>query len=679
MSLSNSIFQFGRIEVSNQMKIFVILLGAIWLCDFVVAQQERRGTRSIDVQHYEVSIEVVPESSFLKGEGLVRLKVLEEIRGLPFELNKRVSLIEIVDEEDVSYSSRFDDFESETVQIRGTQPFQKGSEITLKFRFEGTLEKEDYTFLDTPQTERAVIDTEGAMLLSEGKWFPAHALPLDAATAELKVTVPLGFTAVAPGILQSVETRGVNEVFTWRSDQPLTQIPVVVGKYLRQEFRDGVLPVTFFVTEAYDRDLQPVVDEVLKAAKFMSDEYGDYPISSLTFAQLGNVELPSSGCLGLILLDSALAEAKDLPVTELAKRVARQWWGYSVRFQEPYDAWLQDGFATYAALRYMEAVYPDQFASALAREAVQALKYEKRAAVIKGLDLEMGSSQYNSIVESKGAWVLYMLGQLVGKQKFDDLLGEWYRRNADQSTTTAEFVEFVQEVTKENYRWFFTQWVESVGIPEFRTEYTIFKLREGGFKVRGQISQNLELFRMPVDISIETKGKEEEERLMVSGKSTSFLFETENMPLRFRVDPHGKILLDSVDRQMAVQVALGDEFRRKGEFGEAIRAYEKAKAMDARSTLAHFRLAEVFFQQHNYSSAANSFRDALNGDLKPEWVETWIHIYLGKIYDVLGERQRALAEYQKAINSKIDYNGAQAEALKYQKEAYSKPKTVLGS
>jgi tetratricopeptide (TPR) repeat protein len=71
-------------------------------------------------------------------------------------------------------------------------------------------------------------------------------------------------------------------------------------------------------------------------------------------------------------------------------------------------------------------------------------------------------------------------------------------------------------------------------------------------------------------------------------------------------------------------------------------------------------------------------RDSLNGDLKPEWVETWIHIHLGKVYDILGQRQRAKAEYQKAINSGNDYNGALAEAEKYLLQPYTKPSGVIG-
>ncbi|MDA2926136.1 tetratricopeptide repeat protein [Acidobacteria bacterium AH-259-G07] len=663
------------------------LFGSFFFCCFlffsflftpVLAQKRTVPPLVVDVEHYEISAELVPAESFLKGEAKIRFVPLEDMVSVPFELNNRLSLLEVTNEEDVRYSLSFDDFDSTRMRVRGPQAFQSGTQMTLIFRFEGTLDREEYAFLDTPQTERAVIHPEGGLLLSEGKWFPMHGLPLDAASATVKITVPLGFTVVAPGTLESIETVGVNEVFTWKSEQPVTRIPVAVARFFRQQFDNLPLPLTFFVTEEFSRDLRPFADEVGQMLEFFQSEYGSYPITALNFVQVGNVELPSPGCLGLILLESTLLQGQVLPVMELARRVARQWWGYSLRFERTSDAWLQDGFATYAALRYFEVKHPDRFSIELAREAVLAFKYESKAPISKGLELESGSPEYKSIVSSKGAWVLYMLSQLVGKEKFNATLGEWYRQKAQQAATTAQLVDFFREQTGEDYRWFFAQWVESVGVPDLRVEYTIYKLRDGNFKIRGQIKQNLELFRMPMDLVVVTKGQPEEKQLNVRGKSTSFSFQTQTMPLRIELDPHGKILRDSKRMRVAVHVALGDEYRAKGEFVAAIREFEKARELNPRSSLAHFSLGEVFFEQRNLSSAANSFRDTLNGDLKPEWVETWTYIYLGKVYDILGQRQRALAEYRKAINTKIDYNGAQAEAQKYQKEPYSKPRSVIG-
>ncbi|HEU0005897.1 MAG TPA: hypothetical protein VFS12_07900, partial [Terriglobia bacterium] len=54
----------------------------------------------------------------------------------------------------------------------------------------------------------------------------------------------------------------------------------------------------------------------------------------------------------------------------------------------------------------------------------------------------------------------------------------------------------------------------------------------------------------------------------------------------------------------------------------------------------------------------------------PKWVEVWCHINLGRIYDVLGQRERALGEYQKAVDTNDDSQGAQEVAQKHIKEPY---------
>jgi aminopeptidase N len=349
-----------------------------------------------------------------------------------------------------------------------------------------------------------------------------------------------------------------------------------------------------------------------------------------------------------------------------------------VRIARPYDAWLKDGFATFSTLLYLKSTDPDAYKAELAKQAVQALKYQDTSPVISGLNLGIGTPKYDSIVASKGAWILYMLGQVIGEDTLQTALVEFYDQFAGSAASITDFSKHIKNKTGEDYGWFFLQWVETVGVPQFQLEYAVYKLKDGGFKTRGQIRQDMELFRMPMEVLIETKGKPEEKSLTVNGQNTSFEFATETLPVRLKIDPNGKILMDSEQMRVAVHIALGDEYREKGEYITAIEEYEKATALNARSSLAHFRLGETFFIQHSYSNAANSLRDSLNGDLKPEWVETWVHIYMGKVYDILGQRERAKAEYQKAINSKIDYNGAQSEAERYLDEPFTKPDTVIG-
>jgi len=99
------------------------------------------------------------------------------------------------------------------------------------------------------------------------------------------------------------------------------------------------------------------------------------------------------------------------------------------------------------------------------------------------------------------------------------------------------------------------------------------------------------------------------------------------------------------------------------------RCQEMVKA-DRRASLPHYRIAEIFFNQKNYQSAANEFREALNGDLMPKWVEVWAHVNLGKIFDATGQRERALNEYRLARRTGDNTRGALDEAAKYEKEPY---------
>ncbi len=638
-----------------------------------------RGQPKIDVIGYEIDVEITPDRSALTGSARVTFDVVEDTVSVPFEINNRISLHQVLDENDVAYRQSFDNFDSSRMVVRGPDPFKSGDTRTLTFSFDGVLDREEYAYLeDAPITQLAVIGPHGAFLLTEGKWFPQHNLPVDEATLDLKVKVPLGFTVVSPGELRKIDTFGVHEQFTWVSEQDIGQFPVVVGRLFRDRHKADPVPLTFYASEEFEGDFAPFAGELAPMVEFFSQEFGDLGIQQLNLIDIGNVRFPVTGAEGMILLEEDVLESKAFPLMKMTTRVADQWFVYAVEILSGTDAWLRHGFSNYAALRYLEEKKPDLFETALARLAVNALKYEERAPTIEGYGLKAGSPEFESVVAAKGAWVLYMLRQLVGSDSFNALFTRWYREQVKRGeVTTQQFVDFVNRETGDDYGWFFLQWVESTGVPEFRLKYEVFKLAPGGFRIRGNIEQNLELFKMPMDILIETKGQAEEKALNFGGRSTPFNFEVETMPLRMVLDPKGKILRDSDLMRVRVHIAIGDEYRERAEFIPAIREYEKGKAIEPRSSLAHFRLGQTYFLQHSFTNAANSFRDALNGDLKPGWVEAYTQLHLGKIYDILGERQRAQAEYTKVLNSGVTYMGIGKEAEKLFNEPYSRPKSLI--
>jgi hypothetical protein len=55
------------------------------------------------------------------------------------------------------------------------------------------------------------------------------------------------------------------------------------------------------------------------------------------------------------------------------------------------------------------------------------------------------------------------------------------------------------------------------------------------------------------------------------------------------------------------------------------------------------------------------FREALTGDPTPEWTEVWAHINLGKIFDITGECERAVNEFDLALYTDDDAFDPQRE------------------
>ena len=125
----------------------------------------------------------------------------------------------------------------------------------------------------------------------------------------------------------------------------------------------------------------------------------------------------------------------------------------------------------------------------------------------------------------------------------------------------------------------------------------------------------------------------------------------------------------------AYRFMVTEQLAEIGEYTEALAEYQKALGVNRISSLAHYRVGEVFFLQNNYQSAANEFREALNGDGEPKWSEVWSHINLGKIFDMTQQRERARNDYQQAIRTKDNTQGAQEQAAKYLQTPYVRKET----
>jgi tetratricopeptide (TPR) repeat protein len=104
---------------------------------------------------------------------------------------------------------------------------------------------------------------------------------------------------------------------------------------------------------------------------------------------------------------------------------------------------------------------------------------------------------------------------------------------------------------------------------------------------------------------------------------------------------------------------------KEGVYAEAQQQFEAALKLDRSNSWVYYNLGLLFLEQRNWQQALDNFDASLLGTLKPSWIEVWAHIKRGNAYDAKGDRNKAVYEYQKAVQSGIDYDNAQAIAKKY--------------
>ena len=132
------------------------------------------------------------------------------------------------------------------------------------------------------------------------------------------------------------------------------------------------------------------------------------------------------------------------------------------------------------------------------------------------------------------------------------------------------------------------------------------------------------------------------------------------------------MLKSTPDLAVRVAVLRGQQLVAQGDLTRRLAEYQKALDANRNSSLANYRIGEVFFMQRNYQAAANSFRDALRGDGDPKWIEVWSHIDLGNIFDITGQRDRAVNEYRLAVQTNDNTQGAVNEARALMQKPYKR-------
>jgi aminopeptidase N len=635
----------------------------------VAASAQERKSR-IDVEAYTIDADINQRTQSLAAKAAVRFTPLDDnVSSVAFELNSALNVSKVTDEQNrqIPASRSQQDF---SVHLNFNEALQKGKAVTVTFFYDGRLSGQE----DSPVygIKFASIQNDFAYLMYPARWFPVSGYTTDRYSALINVTVAKGSKVLGSGIDTSQAT-GDKITYTFKFDRPSFpgSIAVVKDEPAARVNSEGVTTALYF-RDGEKAMANAVGQEVGKIMTHFTGLFGIPPYANLTFVETENGAPNGYAAPGLVFLNPR-GIGKDVNAKLLANQISRQWWGTLLSPANRNHLWLSNGLASYSDMLYLAHVNgPASLENEMRDASVEALTIDN-VPVIQAARLEDYSPELLALTGSKGASVLHMLRSVTGDEKFLQTLKDFAAQNPWKSVTTDDFKAAAEKASAQNLGYFFIQWIESSGAPEFKLEYTIFRTQKG-FRAMGKIAQDLDTFRMPVDLKIETEGNPEQKRVEVMGTSSEFSVDTFGKPKNISLDPDNRVLRFSNQMRVAVAIRRGEQFAEISEFGDALKEYQKALEANRTGSLAHYRIGETFFLQGNYQAAANEFREALNGDLQPKWVEVWSHINLGNIFDITGQRERAVNEYKQAERTKDNTQGALEQAAKFLKAPYERKK-----
>ena len=654
-----------------------LVTAALGLLTALSAPAQRPERPALNITGYAITAELDTTAHHLTATAVVSFTAPPNMDVVSFGFHPALKVTKITDEGGKTLDG--ERTADGGIRVTPSSSFVAGQTSRWTFVYDGTITGNE----DGPVEglKLAAIQEPISYLLYPARWFPVTGYLTDRFTAEMHIRVPEGMQVIASG-----RTGGTKHVvlgdgkpgdqYDFKWDKPGFPGTVIAGRFVTP-VSVGPGNVKVYLTISHQASGNQLAQTATKEYDFFTDSFGQAETERLNVVELPDDTLPAVYAPELAAIVGSRVGDKS-GVRLLANTIAHQWWGCETSPRTLSDAWITNGMSRYGELMYLEddsgksalrAALDDVAAGALAYDTTPLSSVSR---------LDPFSPEFQSSTLEKGAMIFHMLRWEVGDQKFLAILKGALSQYTDKSIRTDDFERVAEAQSQQQLTAFFAQWIDGTGAPRFTDKYAVYRLGNNkGFRTIGEINQDLDLFNMPVELRVETEGKTVNQRVDVVGTDTQYVVDTFGRPRRISIDPGDWVLKSTPDLQVRISILKGQQLVAQGDLINALTEYKKALDSNPLSSLASYRIGEVLMTQCNYQAAVNSFRDALRGDDQPAWTEVWSHIAIAKIFDLTGQRDRAVNEYRLAVQTNDNTQGAVNEARLYLQKPYTKPEGCM--
>ena len=512
---------------------------------------------------YDLHVKVIPDAHLLEVSGTMVLPSSAASRAsvqLSFSELMTDFTLQVVRPVGSAGDARLEKKEVDsgeaTWNVYPRNPFPSGEEIELRFTYSGG-KKLAFLFYVGPEVSFA--SAYGT------NWYPIVVDGFDKGVGSLKITVPAGETAVAAGDRRSSAEQEAQGTFLFDINRS-TYFSFASGKFTTVR-RAGSIPVSVHLLSERP-DMQQYLERVVQLLNVLEKEFGPYRFKDFALVEIPRDLAKKAGMNAATLQGFAYVNSNAFNVPPSTFNVlvgwyghefSHSWWPHILSMKRPRGWAIEESLAEYGGLRAVETIVGPELAEEYRRKGYppdpiySALEYFKLVGA--GIDYQLGdlprSIEGHNIAYNKGFLVWNMLSLEIGREKFQRILRDLTSRYAFQQLTLAEFWRQIEIGAGRNLGWFFKQWFERLGAPEFHLEW-----KQSGRKVVGAITQVSPYYRATTEV--EVVGAEKQRvvfKLKVNGARTPF-----TLPVKFRVesvtlDPHYQVLRWTPEYHAAAEAA----------------------------------------------------------------------------------------------------------------------------
>lgn len=414
----------------------------------------------------------------------------------------------------------------ESVRRNGTiLPFRQAGGFVALPRPTGSEAAYTLSYSGTPSsTEDFVRESEAALT---SYWWP-HTARLPAA-ATIRVTVPEGWVAIAPGNTDGVERAKRTRTYAWRNAVPVCYHPVAAGSYrVTTRDQDGTAVSAYLRADDAAR-ARRLIDRAFASIRFYARRWGAFPYRSY-----GIVE-SSTFPGGLEGYSFTLCGRGTLPGV-LAHEVAHTWWGGLVPNAYTASMW-NEALATYSEHRF------DRNEGDIERAPAAATSRRPWGSTLLSTAHDTMVRSDSAVGYDKGGQVLANLERMIGEERMDEALRRFVAdRPSGDAADWPDLADVVGRVAGRRWVRYFDAWLGRADLPVVRMEGIRAERGPKGWAVSGTLTQGGDPFWLAVPLELQTAGTPVLQMANLEGAPAAFRILSPAEPRRLLLDPRGEAL-----------------------------------------------------------------------------------------------------------------------------------------